>query len=173
MPCAASAGYGLTDSLNASLQSIPDQILRSRRFGWTALRTRFLPPDPMAAGVHEESGSRPAELDLILDFTIADDLAATVARGTTSTASEYPAGCRRELPGTHTLANNRSQLFFVHGIQSTGSKANLGATDSSCGFVQDNNYFWLGVGLRPPRAARDRVELQMWGGTSEIGRAHV
>jgi len=44
-----------------------------------ALRTRFFPPDPMAAGVHEENGSRRAELDLILDFTINDDLAATVA----------------------------------------------------------------------------------------------
>jgi hypothetical protein len=95
----------------------------------------------MAAGVHEESGSRRAELDLILDFTITDDLAATVAGGAASTASEYPAGCRRKLPGTHTLANNRSQLFFVHGVQSTGSKGNLGASDGSCGFIRHNNYF--------------------------------
>jgi hypothetical protein len=80
----------------------------------------------MALGVHYKSVSRRAEgwgeLDLILDFPMHDDLAATVAGSVTTAASECPAtGFRRESSGAHTLADNRSHLFFVHAAQSPGS----------------------------------------------------
>jgi hypothetical protein len=83
------------------------------------------------------------ELDLVLDLMMSDYLTATVAGGITPVATECPAAARsRKLSSAHTLADDGSQLFFVHKAHSFRIREGPSCpTDPSCGLALHNTYF--------------------------------
>jgi len=100
----------------------------------------------MALGMRNKDGAGHTELrgqlDFILDFMTSDDLTATVAGSVTSAAAERPAAeYRRELPRTHTFADEGSQLLLVHSPKSFHIVRDLEAGNPSCGFALHNTHF--------------------------------